>query len=309
MEIYNYLEVDWLTHNDYKEWTKYLLPKSDIEDINYLFNSEVALSLGKIAKVEVGITTGRNEIFTVTQETIDKYSLSEYARPLLGRSVQASGVLYDKNDLFQNIEKQKKVWLLDFNNHSFDELSNGAKTYIKEIENAGLNSGYKLGLRKEWYKVPSIWVPDAFMLRRIGSFPKLILNELNAVSTDTFHRMKFFDDVDRYWTIFSIYSSIGLLSFELAGRNFGGGALEVLPGDIKEILVPNRPVNISFLEAKKLLKSLDEKFRSGMSIESITEYVDQVLIDLDIISEQQSNCYKQIWKKLNKRRADKWLVI
>lgn len=294
-----------LSYNDDKKWTKYLLPNADIVNINNLYASEVTLSLGKLAKVEVGITTGRNEIFTVTQDTIDKYSLSEYARPLLGRSVQANGVLYAENDLFQNIEKQKKVWLLDFNLYSFDKLSIGAKKYISDIEDAGLNYGYKLGLRDEWYKVPSIWAPDAFMLRRIGSFPKLILNELSAVSTDTFHRVKFFNDIDKYWTIFSTYSSIGLLSFELAGRNFGGGALEILPGDINEILVPKKPVNLSLNESKNLVKSLDEKFRSGKNIQSITEYVDQIMIDLNVLNEQQSHCYNQIWGKLNQRRSNK----
>lgn len=294
-----------LSYSDDKKWTKHLLPNADIANINNLYASEVALSLGKLAKVEVGITTGRNEIFTVTQDTVDNYTLSEYARPLLGRSVQANGVLYAENDLFQNIKQQKKVWLLDFNLYSFDELSTGAKKYIKYIEDIGLNYGYKLGLRDEWYKVPSIWAPDAFMLRRIGSFPKLILNELDAVSTDTFHRVRFFDDFDRYWTIFSIYSSIGLLSIELAGRNFGGGALEILPGDINEILVPRKPSNLSLSDSKKMLESLDEKFRSGMKIENITDYVDQILIEFDILNEQQARCYKRIWKKLNKRRLDK----
>lgn len=302
----NYLEdFSKLSQNDDKKWTKYLLPHEDISNINDLYDSELAISMGKIAKVEVGITTGRNEVFTVNQETVDKYSLSEYALPLLGRSVQANGVSYTQYDLVQNIAKQKKVWLLDFNNHSFKDLSAEAKIYIEEIENAGLNYGYKLGLRSEWFKVPSIWVPDALMLRRIGSFPKLILNELDAVSTDTFHRVKFFDESDRYWTIFSVYSSIGLLSFELAGRNFGGGALEILPGDINEILVPKKPTNFSVKESKELLKTLDEKFRSGLNIDSITEYVDQELISLNVLSEHQSKCYNKIWKKLNKRRLDK----
>ena len=48
--------------------------------------------IGTYADVEVGITTGSNGYFTVPQGVVDMYQLHEYARPMVGRSVQVIGV-------------------------------------------------------------------------------------------------------------------------------------------------------------------------------------------------------------------------
>lgn len=292
-----------VSQNDDKKWTKYLLAAEDVEMINKIYSSNKFQSLVEVAKVEVGITTGKNELFTVTQEVVDAYELQDYSLPLLGRSINSAGIKYSQLDLEDNIENGKKAWLLDFNTSNWHKFSASVKKYLSEIEEAGLNTGYKLSIREYWYNVPSIWVPDAFMLRRIGELPKLIFNEINAVSTDTFHRVKFFPNSDFYWIIFSSYSSIGLLSYELAGRNFGGGALEILPGDIQEIILPKKIESI--INSRDLFIHLDQLFRMKKTAQEIMDYVDDVLIEHNILSAYESERYKEIWKKLNSRRMNK----
>lgn len=286
-----------------KKWTRYLLGYKQTEAIENLYKSKDCIALNDIAKVEVGITTGKNELFCVTEALIEKYDLSNFKRPLLGRSINSHGIVYGKNDLYKNIKSKKKAWLLDFNSDVRENFSKGAINYLSLIEQKGLNSGYKLGIRNEWYNVPSIWIPDAFMLRRIGSFPKLILNKIGAVSTDTFHRMKFNHHVDEHWIIFSLYSSIGLLSFELAGRSFGGGALEILPGDIDEILVPKKLD--SSLDSIKLFLTLDDLFRKNTDILEIISFVDTVLINQGTVSAKEIEKYRNIYFHLLKRRLKK----
>ncbi|MCC9694378.1 hypothetical protein HK253_08165, partial [Streptococcus agalactiae] len=195
---------------------------------------ELTEPITNYAKIEVGITTGNNKYFVVNDSVIREYSLSEFVKPLLGRSVQTFGITYTVDDLQKNILSNKHTWLIDFNNQI---LNSGAKEYIKFAEKNGLNLGYKLQIRDKWYEVPSIWEPDAFLLRRIGQFPKLIKNKAKAVSTDTFHRLKLleYSPYTIEEIIFLFYSSPSLLSIELEGRVFGGGALEILPGDMKNV--------------------------------------------------------------------------
>ena len=157
--------------------------------------------------------------------------MDQYKFPLVGRSFDVSGLFYTKNDITNNSLNGRKVWLLDFNNK---KLNKGARKYIEEIESKNEHKGYKLSLREKWYEIPSIWIPDAFLLRRIGKFPKLVKNEIEATSTDTFHRVRLGKNIDYSKFLVLFYSSTTLLTFELEGRVFGGGALEILPGDLKK---------------------------------------------------------------------------
>ena len=234
---------------------------------------ELSVSITEFAKIEVGITTGNNKFFAVSDEIVRDYELTQYAIPLLGRSIEVSGVTFTKKDFQKNIKNEKNTWLLDFNGRKLNER---AIEYIKIGEDNKENQGYKIRIRDVWYEVPSIWSPDAFLLRRIGQFPKLILNEIGAVSTDTFHRLKLLKDspYNVYEIIFLFYSSVSLLSIELEGRRFGGGALEILPGDMKNVRLPK----ISYLKnGKQLFNELDEKFRIGESIYDIVKWVDDQL--------------------------------
>lgn len=50
--------------------------------------------------------------------------------------------------------------------------------------------------KKNWYCVPQSWEPDAFILRQVNRYPRIILNHVNAVSTDTIHKVRFLDGVN-----------------------------------------------------------------------------------------------------------------
>lgn len=77
-----------------------------------------------------------------------------------------------------------------------------------------------------------------FATQPIGEFPRIVKNEIQATSTDTFHRIKFHENINVLKILFFMYSSPTLLSFELEGRVFGGVALEILPGDLVNIKLP-----------------------------------------------------------------------
>ncbi|MCO4540081.1 Modification methylase Eco57IB [Streptococcus infantarius subsp. infantarius] len=249
------------------------------------------------AKIEVGITTGNNKYFVVNNTVIQDYTLKEFAKPLLGRSVQTFGVTYTDEDLQKNVTSNKNTWLLDFNNQV---LNSGAREYIEFGEKNRLNSGYKLQIREKWYEVPSVWVPDAFFLRRIGQYPKLIKNKANAVSTDTFHRLRLleFSPCTIEEIIFLFYSSPSLLSIELEGRVFGGGALEILPGDMKNVRLPKiSKLNNSF----ELFRELDKRFRENEPINKIVEWVDRKIVE-NSDSEIDFNLTFSAWKQKNSQR-------
>ncbi|WP_159593295.1 Eco57I restriction-modification methylase domain-containing protein [Streptococcus halichoeri] len=286
-EYTDFTSDKWSSLNLDKNYRRYY-------DVNL---KELTEPITDYAKIEVGITTGNNKFFVVNDSVIREYSLSEFAKPLLGRSVQTFGITHTVDDLQKNISSNKNTWLLDFNNPI---LNAGAKKYINLGKKNRLNLGYKLQIRDKWYEVPSIWEPDAFLLRRIGQFPKLIKNKSEAVSTDTFHRLRLLEDSP--YTIeeiiFLFYSSPSLLAIELEGRVFGGGALEILPGDMKNVRLPKIK---KMQNSNRLFEELDNKFRENKPIQDIVKWVDQQIVENSETKIDFSLTYSA-WRQKNSQR-------
>lgn len=291
------IPFEYYDFNNSDKWRKFLLSKNFMKFYEDKFINET-ISIKDISTIEVGITTGNNKVFVVDNATINKYRLDDYKLPLVGRSLDVSGLFYTKKDISDNSLNGRKVWLLDFNNR---KLSEGAKKYIKEIESRNEHKGYKLSLREKWYEIPSIWIPDAFLLRRIGKFPKIVKNEIKATSTDTFHRIRFKKSIDVAKTLVLFYSSVSLLSFELEGRVFGGGALEILPGDLKNIRLPKIKDSVNFI---KISNEIDEKLRRNDEFTKIVKWVDGIIQPLSGFNKSEINEIFDVWNDLRKDRVE-----
>ena len=164
------------------------------------------------------------------------------------------------------------------------------------------HEGYKCSIRERWYIVPSVWVPDAFFLRRNNLYPKFVLNRCGAVSTDTMHRMKFNLGIEPENVLLAYYNSISFAFTEICGRSYGGGVLEILPGEMGNILLPKIEGIDSDLRAE-LLRKIDYIVRNDEDIERALNLVDQeVLINFLGINSDLCSQFRAIWKKMQKRR-------
>ena len=296
-DIINNIPFEDYDFNDGDKWNNFLLSKNFLKFYKNEFINET-ISIKDISNIEVGITTGNNKVFVVNNEIVNTYKLYDYIVPMIGRSLDASGLFYTEADISRNSESGRKVWLLDFNNK---ELNAEAKKYVEIVERQNEHKGYKLSLRAKWYEVPSIWVPDAFLLRRIGQYPKIVKNEINAVSTDTFHRIRFFEHVDISKVLVLFYSSISLLSFELEGRVFGGGALEILPGYLKNIRLPKIECDIDFA---KIAKKIDVRLRKNDNIMEVVKWVDELIQPYSGFSKSEIDEIYDVWVNLRKNRVE-----
>ena len=173
-------------HTD--KWTYYFLDKDEID-----FLSKVRVDnmpkIGTYANVEVGITTGANGYFTVPQGVVDMFQLHEYARPMVGRSVQVNSLCFTKTDWQHNLANGAKANLLVFKPGAKENGNDGTKSYLENGEQQGINKGYKTSIRDDWYVIPSIKLSDALFLRRNNLYPKFVLNEAQAYTTETMHRV------------------------------------------------------------------------------------------------------------------------
>lgn len=285
------------------KWTKYYLSDKQNELIEKVKISKNFQKFEDVALINVGITTGNNDYFSVNKEIVEQYDLHNVTLPLIGRSSQAHGLFFDKKDWKYNIEKGVKAFLINFDEKTdFDSLKIKQKEYIKFGEKTGANKGYKCKIRNKWYCIPSIWVPDAFFLRRSNNYPKFVVNKINAVSTDTMHRINFYEGVDKNRIVLSYYNSITFAFIELNGRSYGGGVLEILPKEVSNIYLPiiNK---ISNEKVEELLKIIDEKIRNKNEIEELLDIIDQELLINELhITKKDVIEFRKIWKFMVDRR-------
>lgn len=282
------------------KWTFYFLDQEEIDFIEHFQESGVISKLGKYAKVEVGITTGSNPFFTVPFSIVKEYNLEKFAKPLVGRSVQVPSAIFTKNDWLENKKAEARTHLLVFPELSALKNDAGAMRYIKLGEKQGINKGYKCGIRGEWQIVPSLRISDALFIRRNNLYPKLIINEAQAYTTDTMHRVTIKPGIDIRALTASYYNSLSLAFAEICGRSHGGGVLELMPNEAEEILLPYNPNN------SELLDTIDGMIRDKKNISEILEITNKkILMDNFGLSSGDIKIAENIWKKLSERRLNR----
>ena len=282
------------------KWNRYLLSKQELKVLTSISDLEKLSRFGEIAKVDVGTVTGANNYFVVSEDTLKEYKLEKIAAPLVGRNLHIPGIIFDEKDWFENKKKGFAVHLLNFPNTDFENYPKIMQEYIRLGEKQEIHKRYKTRMRDRWYQVPSIWKPDAFLLRRSHRFPKLILNEANANTIDTMHRVKMNPGIDRDSLIFCFYNSVTMAYSELVGRSYGGGVLEILPNEAETMLIP-------YTKCKKRdLLHIEKLFRADSEIEEILDYVDDIVLKQKFdFSDQTIGTFRDIWKKLALKRLNK----
>lgn len=288
-------------HSD--KWTYYFLDKSELNLLEKI-RCKSRSTIGSYADVEVGITTGSNDYFTVPQSIVNIYQLNEYARPMVGRSVQVNSLCFTKADWQTNIESGAKAMLLVFSPNAHVIGNEGTKAYLASGESNKIHEGYKTSIRDQWYVIPSIKLSDALFLRRNNQYPKFILNEANAYTTDTMHRVFIHEGVNKKALLASYYNSLSFAFAEILGRNFGGGCLELMPSEVSDIFIPYR------IENEKLFDTIDQMLRDKKSPDEILDITDEyILCDGLGLSKDEASLCRSIWHKTMGRRLGRKNIV
>ena len=287
-------EIDF--HTD--KWTYYFLEKKELELLEKIKRNMPSIST--YANVEVGITTGANNYFTVPESVVTLYNLKEYAKPMVGRSVQVNSLCFTKEDWQANAASGTKAYLLVFPSGVKENGDDGVKAYIQNGERVGINNGYKTGIRDEWYIIPSIKLSDALFLRRNNQYPKFVLNEAKAYTTDTMHRVFIKEGVNKRAFVASYYNSLSFAFAEILGRNFGGGCLELMPSEVGGIYLPYR------VENEALFSEIDRMLRQKKNADEILDYTDRIILHEGMgLSMEEVQTARSIWHKIMGRRLNR----
>lgn len=282
-------------HTD--KWTCYFLDKKELDLLDKV---KKATTISSFANVEVGITTGSNDFFTVPQSVVSMYQLEEYARPMVGRSVQVNSLCFTKRDWRANVASGAKAHLLVFTPDAKENGNDGVKAYLESGEATDIDKRYKTSIRDQWWVIPSIKLSDALFLRRNNLYPKFVLNEAGAYTTDTMHRVFIKEGVNKKAFVASYYNSLSFAFAEILGRNFGGGCLELMPSEVGGIYLPYREKN------EEIFDTIDQMLRNKATADEILDYTDKFLLqDGMSFSATEVNLARSIWHKIMGRRLSR----
>jgi adenine-specific DNA methylase len=246
-----------------EKWTQYLLSSHEIEIVRAL-RSEVGLRpLVEFASVDVGVVTGMNDFFVLDSNGNTPAGLKTHAVPIVTRSNQLSGATLTASDWQTLHDLGRARLLLTLDNDM--EPTGVVADYLASGVDRDVDKGYKCSIRRNWYVVPSTWKPSGFMLRQIHAYPKLAINETDATSTDTVHRVAFRDPRIAGQVAAAFHNVVTFLCAEVFGRSYGGGVLELEPSEAESLLIPeprNAPP-IGEVDAALRANNLDEVIRLG----------------------------------------------
>ncbi|TCD03207.1 N-6 DNA methylase [Pedobacter psychroterrae] len=299
LKAVNKLSIKKLEH-DSEKWTKYFLDKNEIELLRKIRKDRRVVLAKTIMDTNVGLVTGRNEFFMINKETAQKWDILPYTKKVVGRSNHFKGIDFSDQDFDNNAAANIEGYLFMPPDEDFDMLPVACQKYIKYGEEQKFHTGYKCKIRKRWYITPSIYRPDAFALRQVGDFPKLILNNTEASSTDTIHRVRFKTTIDPKFVIASFLNSLTFAFSEVTGRSYGGGVLTFEPTEIGEL-----PLPLLTELSDELFAELDSLVRKK-EIRKALDLVDQeLLIKKLAYSQSDVNALRKIWEKLSNRRQNR----
>ena len=275
------------------KWTRALLDIETRSLFDELEQHKAIHRFKNIAKVDVGIVTGANKFFLVSDDTVKSYKLKKWAHPMFGRSAHCPGIIYDDRQHLENSAKGNPTNFIWFN-EAQGRLDAAARAYIKIGEEQALHARYKCRVRSPWYTVPSVYSTEIGMLKRCHNTPRLIINRIGAYTTDTAYRIRT-TMVTAMTLVGCFINPLTALSAELEGRHYGGGVLELIPSEIEQLLIPlPDKINVELVD-------LDVAIRTR-STEGVLARQGEVILGKIGLSSAKQRCLLAGWQKLRDRR-------
>jgi len=279
------------------KWTHLFLSPGERQVIGDSFQQLGWRPLREYGRVEVGVVTGANDFFVLSRSEAEALGNGSCLVPIVTGARDLPGINLSRDDFFHLTERGRPTFLIS-TAEPLERLPPKLRDYLEYGVKRQINLRFKCRNRKPWYAVPSVWPADALLLRQAGEMPKLVHLEKKCVSTDTIHRVRWrWPELGKRYAV-GFLNTWTLIACELTGRSYGGGVLELMPGEANAIPLPP-PVE----ELEAIFEAVDGLVRSRQ-LEAAVEMVDRAVLPAAIPAAHH-DAARSIWAKLVERRRIK----
>jgi adenine-specific DNA methylase len=281
------------------KWTRLWLDDRQRGLLDEIERAAAFPRLGDLASVDVGVVTGANRFFVVRPSEAEARDLPPWCLRLVGRSAQLRGLLLSDEDWHRLRAADEPCFLVQLGPVAREDLAAAALAYVGAGEEQGFHAGYKCRIRQpRWWHVPSVWTPDAFLLRQIHTAPRIVANAAGATCTDTIHRVRVtHPDVDAAWLAAASVNSLTWAFGEVGGRSYGGGVLELEPTEAEALPFTAPATDLP-------VEELDRLSRAG-DLERVADVVDRLALRAAGLNGREVDGLRGIWRELSRRRTSR----
>jgi adenine-specific DNA-methyltransferase len=184
--------------------------------------------LGDVASISIGVVTGCNSTFLLTEEERTALGLSlEDVTPTVSRARHVEGITITYEDLRRLGRDGQKTWLLT--PRRIQDRGTPARKRLAKITKYQRRSTCWFNKRNPWWRVDTGPNCDGVFTYMNERGPRLALTDDEMICTNTLHRVVFnpmISEADRLAAALTFISTFGQLAGEVIGRVYGGGVLK-----------------------------------------------------------------------------------
>ncbi|MFE5839891.1 class I SAM-dependent DNA methyltransferase [Arthrobacter sp. NPDC056493] len=262
--------------------------------------------LQKWGETSLGAVTGNNAFFTATWDEAKRrgFSRTDLVRISPPGSRHLRGLELSSRQLRQLSEEGKPTYLF----RPSGNPSEAAEAFIEEGERTGVDKAYKCRVRKPWWRVPLVAVPDLFLTYMNADTPRLTTNNAGVHHLNSVHGVYFSlenRELGRELLPLASLNTMTILGAETVGRAYGGGMLKIEPGEADLLPLPSPALVKNHAEELRSIKAkVDAALRNGDTVKA-TELVDAVVLKrgLKLDEEQIDELKAARAALLNRRKA------
>lgn len=257
-------------------------------------------------ETSLGAVTGNNAFFTATWHEAKRrgFSRTDLVRISPPGSRHLRGLELSSRQLRQLSEEGKPTYLF----RPSGNPSEAGMAFIEEGERTGVDKAYKCRVRKPWWRVPLVAVPDLFLTYMNADTPRLTTNNAGVHHLNSVHGVYFSlenRELGRELLPLASLNTMTILGAETVGRAYGGGMLKIEPGEADLLPLPSPSLVRSHAEELRSIKAkVDVALRNGDTAKA-TELVDAVVLKsgLKLDDEQIGELKAARTALLNRRKA------
>lgn len=245
------------------KWSHLFLPPSARSLVDRWRERMAWRPFNAYGRVEVGVVTGDNGFFLLNQERARGLA-SRHRMPILASTKDLEGIVFGAEDFQGVLARNRPAFVLRAGDPA-RALPPALRSYIREGEQRHVPQRYKCRIREPWYAVPSLRECDAVLFRQSGDMPRLVHLAWRGTATDSIHRVTWRSAALGRRHCVSFMNSWTLLNAELTGRSYGGGVLELMPGEANQLPLPEPSPALD-----TIFGPVDQLVRAGRLHEAVT---------------------------------------
>ncbi len=218
--------------------------------------------LGSFIDVRIGVVTGANNFFVLSQKQAQKSSLPAKAlTPFFGRMKQAPGFVLTKGDLARARQQDHRCLLLSA--RATEDRVAVAK-YLSTLSKSVRRKNKTFQKRTHWHRPDLGEIPAAFLSYMNVRGPRIVMNGARVQSLNNIHRLyanKRGSTKAIKLAAITLCSTLGQFATELVGRSYGDGVLKLEPSEARQLpivgphLVEAKLVNSCVSEIDRLMRA------------------------------------------------------